>query len=273
MQFGKGFIGVFEALFRGLTNRRRGWLEPAVPDGMVVQVIGDVHGCLDQLEQMLDEFDQLRPKNAARTLILLGDLIDRGGQSRGVVERVIQLKSEAAARGDKVVSILGNHEQLMLDFLAEPERKGGRWIQNGGVNTLRSYGVFVDASIMGARLKYCCDEFQQKFPATHLALIKGAPLSQLVGDYFFCHAGVDPKVSLERQVPEVLLWTRNLHLLDTQAIEKFIVHGHSPVKEAVTMVGHINIDTGAWATGKLTGLSLVGRTRQIVVTERRKPAQ
>ena len=240
---------------------RADWSLAAVPEGLVIQVVGDVHGCLDELEQVLAKLNGSTSTTNSRILIFLGDLIDRGPKSRQVIERVLN-ERDARSRGGEVRLIRGNHEQLLLDFMAEPEHNGGLWLRNGGLETLRSYGVFVDPGISGKKLKFCRDELLQKLPSSHLTLLQTSQFACSFGDYFFCHAGVDPDIPLKSQAEKTLLWTRDNKALDNQTLEKLVVHGHTPVKEASSRVGHINIDTGAYLTGKLTGLSLSGSSRQ-----------
>ena len=256
---------------------RADWSLAAVPEGLVVQVVGDVHGCLDELEQLLPKLNNSTAMAKSRVLIFLGDLIDRGPKSRQVIERVLR-EREARSESGEVRLVRGNHEQLMLDFMAKPEDNGGRWLRNGGLETLRSYGVFVDPAISGRKLKFCRDELLQKLPPSHLTLLQTSQLACSFGDYFFCHAGVDPDIPLESQTEKALLLTRNTKALDNQTLEKLVVHGHTPVREAASWVGHINMDTGAYLTGRLTGLRLSGSSREffnnkdgLLVENRRSP--
>jgi serine/threonine protein phosphatase 1 len=234
-----------------------------LPDNLTIQAIGDVHGCLGLLEKLLNKLSSEVPKNHNRALIFLGDLIDRGDDSYGVIECIVN-QLQQLSPNNTVITLRGNHEQLLLNFLSSPEESAEVWFRNGGKNTLTSYGVHLPVGAAGPRLKYCRDELQQKMPPQHLRLLNSMILSHTIGDYFFCHAGVNPKRPLDRQLEKDLLWSRSTDFLDDHRLEKIVVHGHVAVREAQWKVGHVNVDSGAYATGRLTALQVSGTDHKFV---------
>ena len=221
-----------------------------------IYAVGDIHGRLDLLERMIAAIARDAAAQGGSSLtITLGDYVDRGPQSRGVIDRLIVNPFP----GD-YVALKGNHEALLEEFLADPQA-GLHWQQLGGLQTLRSFGVrlpprggFAQAA---ADLRAALSPAQQKF----LASLK---TSLAVGRYFFCHAGVRPGVPLDRQSEDDLLWIRQEFLDSDADFGKLVVHGHTPVVEPQVRANRINIDTGAFATGRLTCVVLEdGRHRFI----------
>ena len=227
--------------------------------GRVVYAIGDIHGHLELLDGLLDilrrdhaGLDRADPP----VLVFVGDYIDRGPDSRGVVDRLIDLKTAAAGGGWSVRALMGNHEETMLDFLQSPEG-GAAWAEFGGIETLASYGV---ARPVGRGDSEVWRALQQKLllnlPASHLSFLLQLELSVRYGDYLFVHAGVRPGVALEQQSPHDLLWIRGDFLSQPHGLDCVVVHGHSPAEEPFLGRDRINIDTGAYATGVLTAVRL-----------------
>jgi serine/threonine protein phosphatase 1 len=219
--------------------------------GMRLYVFGDVHGRFD-LFASARRFvaDDVALRQPARPLALfLGDLIDRGPESAGIVE--------ALATGDfpiPSVVLRGNHEQMMLDGLRE-DRPLEAWLRNGGFATLSSYGIAVDGF---ETLDDVRDAIHRQVPEHHLAFMEGLGTSAVSGDYFFCHAGVRPEVPLFAQVDADLLWIRRPFLESRRYHGKMVVHGHTPVAVPELLPNRIGIDTGAYASGNLTCLILEG---------------
>jgi serine/threonine protein phosphatase 1 len=162
------------------------------------------------------------------------------------------------------IFLKGNHEQMLLNFMLAPSKHGDLWFRNGGTATLASYGVFVPVKPSAKQLNYVRDEFAERMPVAHLHFLENLPSSYSVGDYFFCHAGINPEVSLDKQTDEALLWTRRQLQVSDGAQEKIIVHGHVPVASPVIENFHINVDTGAFATGCLTALKLQSASRSFI---------
>jgi len=236
-----------------------------VPAGRRIYAIGDIHGRLDLLERLLDliaaDAAQSPPEHLA--VIFLGDLIDRGPQSRGVVERVAAGPSpHGPLAAAEWVALCGNHEDYLLTFLADT-RVGPSWFKNGGFETVRSYaGAAADqaegdlAALQMALLR--------TLPRPHLRFLSGLPVTHVEGDYFFVHAGVRPKVALKDQDPADMMWIRGQFLGSDADFGKVVVHGHSVVPDPDIRSNRIGIDTGAWRTGRLTALVLEDAQRRFL---------
>lgn len=219
--------------------------------GQVIYAVGDIHGRYDLLELMLELIaaDAAELSAGARLLaVFLGDYVDRGPDSRNVLERLSCLESAATLRFLK-----GNHEAVMLNFL-EDSAVGPQWSQFGGSETLASYGVAVPASAADTQgWRQARDELAASLPDAHLAFLRGLDLSAEAGDYFFAHAGVRPGRRLDAQTEQDLLWIREDFLGDNRALPKIVVHGHTPAPQPVwDRRRRIGVDTGAYVTGALT---------------------
>jgi serine/threonine protein phosphatase 1 len=232
---------------------------PMLPDGLRIYAIGDVHGRFDLLEAMAAKIaDDLSASPAERTLeIFIGDYIDRGPQSREVVEWLIATLPLANER----ICLLGNHEDLLLQALADPDGLAN-WLFNGGDATLASYGV----TRLPASLKAMWDACAGAIPPRHQAFLGDLPRTVEFGSYLFVHAGVDPSRPLNDQDPQDLVWIREPFLSAKVDFGRIIVHGHTPVVEVDIRKNRINIDTGAVFTGHLTCLVLEGAARRLLQT-------
>ena len=233
---------------------------PAVRDGLRVYAMGDIHGRLDLLERNLAavEADLQSHPVAEHLLVFLGDYVDRGPSSAGVIERLITLRSS-----HPTVCLKGNHEALMLEALAEPSSVEA-WAAVGGLNTAMSYGFTPPSASsvqVGAELSAGLAE---RLPAAHKTFLTTLSLSFELDDYFFVHAGVRPKVPLDAQREEDLLWIRDEFLLYEAPFERFIVHGHTPMREPDVRPNRMNLDTGAFATSRLTCVALDGTDRRFI---------
>lgn len=229
-----------------------------VPEGLVVYAIGDIHGrsdLLDRLHEGILADTTVRPAEE-RLIVYLGDYIDRGEDSAGVVDRLV----EQPLPGFDAVHLCGNHEDFLLRFLLD-ERVAPHWLYNGGDATLASYGVPVenDWSRMQRSLV-------RALPRRHLAFLENLALSYEVGDYLFVHAGIRPGLPLDGQRREDLLWIRNEFLAATASHGRIVVHGHSIAHEAEFRSNRIGIDTGAYMTGRLTCLVLEGAEQLLIQT-------
>ncbi len=238
-----------------------------LPEGLRVYAIGDVHGCLYELNLLLDgiEADNAKAnealgRNDKPYIVFLGDYIDRGVDSRGVIERLITLREN----NNTVFFLKGNHEASFLGFLNYPE-KNESWLNWGGDETLRSYGLH---SIQGRPLKALNYDARCCVPLSHLDFLNNLALTHSVGDYLFVHAGLKPGVAIEEQKEEDLLWIRKkFHQTPThQRPMKVVVHGHQPVKEPEDKGWRINLDTGACWSGKLSAVVLENDTRRFLTT-------
>jgi len=244
--------------------------EPPIPtpgdvDGQLVYAVGDVHGCYDQLRELLAQITrdwESRAKGRTASLIFCGDYVDRGPASREVLDALCWLKR----RGPFNVHFLkGNHEQVMLDYIAEPvvTRVWMRW---GGADTLRSYGVIPPAVDDPADKHVVArDDLLERMPASHLRFLETLELMVGIGDYAFVHAGIRPGVPLDEQVQDDLLWIRDDFLPVQEEHERVIVHGHSWKSDRPVILPHrIGIDTGAYETGVLTALRIEDGLIQIL---------
>jgi len=229
---------------------------PGLPEGVVVYAIGDVHGRLDLLVQMTELIAADAAGSASGEevrLIFLGDYIDRGPASMGVVDHLLALRRD---RRFRVQTLKGNHEAALLAFLADASA-GPVWSAYGGLETLRSYiGRAPQATADPATWETVREAFAQALPPGHLAFYQGLELSSVVGDYCFVHAGLKPGVALKDQKEHDLLSIRAEFLSAKRGFDYVVVHGHTPNLEPMIGQQRIGIDTGAFATGVLTCLKL-----------------
>jgi serine/threonine protein phosphatase 1 len=226
------------------------------PEGTRLYAIGDVHGCDVQLAGVHDAIaaDLEERPPADYRIIHVGDYVDRGPDSRAVVERLWRL----GQTDGRVICLRGNHDVLMGGFLGEPDAFGGIWLDNGGAATLRSYGVTPTRSLLGWNYERLAMQLAVAMPPAHRGFIESLPLSARLGDYFFVHAGIRPGVSLEAQDPEDLIWIREDFLLSNADHGVVVVHGHTPANAPEIRANRIGIDTGAVFGGPLTCVVLDG---------------
>lgn len=237
-------------------------MTPALPQGQLVYAVGDIHGRSDLLGRLLRRIeDDARQRRAEkRTLIFVGDYIDRGPNSREVVESLLT----APPPGFAVHFLKGNHEALLLGFLDDAWNLDA-WLMNGGDATMSSYGVDVAGFARSeADPEAWRAAFAEALPATHLEFFKRLKLSVSLGDYLFVHAGVRPGVPLEAQTESDLVWIREPFLSWNEPFGRTVVHGHTPEAEPVIRPNRIGIDTGACFTDRLTALRLEGSARDFL---------
>jgi len=226
---------------------------PRIADGSRLYAVGDIHGRLDLLREIDGRIrDDAAAAQAARNAVIyLGDYIDRGDQSREVVDWLI----DNPLPGFERILLLGNHEESLLQFLTDVQI-GPAWLAYGGGATLLSYGVkppATDREFVRAQ-----EELRGKLPARHLAFMRGLSLCHVEGDYYFVHAGIRPGVPLDAQRQEDMLWIRDEFLSSRQDFGKIVVHGHTITETPEIRRNRIGIDTGAFASGTLTSLVLHG---------------
>ncbi len=235
---------------------------PQVPDGERIYCVGDIHGCADLLlqlhEKILSDAAGYRGK---KTIVYLGDYIDRGDRSRQVIEILLS----QPLPDFEVVSLRGNHEQAMLDFMAYPEATAG-WLSFGGRETLSSYGIQLAYIPILRELPGLAERLDRELPEPHRAFLQGCTESWRCGSYYFVHAGIRPGIALDRQTLEDQLWIRD-EFLDSNADHGVIVvHGHSISQQPQLLSNRIGIDTGAFASGVLTCLVLEGPQQRLLQT-------
>jgi serine/threonine protein phosphatase 1 len=233
---------------------------PAVPDGRRVYAVGDVHGRLDLFDAMVSAIeadDAARDASASSEIVLLGDLIDRGPDSAGVVAA-----ARDWSRRRKVRILMGNHEEMFLKAFDSEEvlRSFLRW---GGRETVLSYlaepGEYHRADLPGTRAL-----MKASVPKEDLEFINSFEDSVRIGDYLFVHAGVDPEVPLGEQKPSDLHWIREPFLSHGGDLGAVVVHGHTITEQPQVRANRIGIDTGAYNSGRLTALGLEGSTRWFI---------
>jgi serine/threonine protein phosphatase 1 len=231
---------------------RKAKKSPAIPAGKRIYAVGDVHGRADLLVNLLERIDaDLKARPIASSVqVFLGDYVDRGPQSRQVIDLMIERR-----RMHEVLCLKGNHEACVAQFLHDPAALS-EWKLIGGINTLLSYGVIPRDYDDPQSQHRLAAAFRKAIPESHQRFINELKLSFTCGDFFFVHAGVRPGVPLDKQSERDMLWIRDEFLLHEEDFGKIVVHGHTPAMQPDIRRNRINIDTGAYATGKLTCLVL-----------------
>jgi serine/threonine protein phosphatase 1 len=223
--------------------------------------IGDIHGRLDLLDKVIEAIRRDVDEHGYDSLtVTLGDYIDRGPNSRGVIERLLTNPFPG-----RFIALKGNHEALLERFLDKPVI-ANQWRQLGGLETLHSFGVPVAAMMVGRNYDEAAEQLRTALSQEHMRFLGSLETSLSVDQYFLCHAGVRPGVPLERQSEDDLLWIRDEFLNSRIDFGKIVVHGHTPVEEPEVLSNRINIDTGAFATGRLTCIVLEGASRRFIHT-------
>jgi serine/threonine protein phosphatase 1 len=238
----------------GFSRSKAGIRTPRLPDGIRIYAISDVHGCADLLQKMFTVIDRdLATIGSTRAIhVFLGDYIDRGPDSRKTIDLLID-----RGRKHESVFLKGNHEAFLFDVLKNPSQLQD-WKQFGGLQTLTSYGLRPSLNPDPAEQSELIKELAQAIPLHQRRFFNNLRLRFVCGDFFFVHAGVRPGVALAKQQEQDLLWIREEFLASEEHFAKYIVHGHTPVREPDRRFNRINIDTGAYATGNLTLLTVQG---------------
>lgn len=232
---------------------------PVVPPGMRIYAVGDIHGRLDLLNGLLNQIEvdsQSGPENVLT--VFLGDYVDRGPDSSGVLERLA-----TGPQPTPFCTLRGNHEEMVLNFFEDPDLLNA-WRKYGGLEFLHSYGVDVSDIMRGQGYEKARDALKEKMPARHREFLEQTRHFVTYGDYFFCHAGIRPGVPCESQSPSDLLWIREDFLRFEGKSDKIVVHGHTPVAQPEIRQNRINVDTGAFATSVLTALVLENAERRFL---------
>jgi serine/threonine protein phosphatase 1 len=237
--------------------------EPApaavIPPGQRVYAVGDVHGRLDLFAALADaiDADDAAAPLADTTVILLGDLVDRGADSAGVIALARSWQQRRRVR-----ILAGNHEEMFLRSFASLEMFR-HFLRHGGRETVLSYGVD-RAAFVQAELEEAQAMMRAAVPREDIAFLEGFEDIIAIGDYLFVHAGIDPGVPIEDQQVHSLRWIREPFLSNAEPYGQVVVHGHT-ISEAPEDCGNrIGIDTGAFMTGRLTALVLEGTQRRYI---------
>ncbi len=249
------------SLFRSLFPSSAATARYSVPDGTRFYAIGDIHGRLDLFEQAIEavEAHDAGAGVAETTVILLGDLIDRGPDSAGVIARTREWQQQRRVR-----ILAGNHEEMFLESFRD-RAVMRQFLRHGGLETLRSYGVS-DRELDEGTVRDLQDIMRQRVPEADRSFVEGFEDWIVAGDYLFVHAGIVPGVPIEEQSPNDLRWIRNRFLTHRGRHPQLVIHGHT-VQEAVDeQPNRIGIDTGAYRSGVLTTLVLEGTEREVLQT-------
>jgi serine/threonine protein phosphatase 1 len=237
---------------------------PPSTGGRLVYAVGDVHGRLDALEPLLrqvaEDYMLVRPAEPAK-LVFLGDYLDRGPDSKRVVDLVLGMRGHPEF---EVRALKGNHEEALLHFLEDPPF-GAQWMEHGGGPTLVSYGVQPPPTRTdNDAWAKTAEELKAAIPEAHMSFFRELELMVTVGDYAFVHAGVRPGVPLDQQVERDLLWIRQEFIAEKGPHPKVIVHGHTPNEEAQLTRWRLGVDTGCYATGLLTAVRLMDQEQRLI---------
>ena len=240
----------------------RAGIGPSIPAHELIYAVGDVHGRADLLDELFRKIalDRANRPDLDATVIMLGDLVDRGPESSAVIDLCL----DKPVPGCGMRFILGNHEELMLSALDGNLEALRVWRRHGGIETMASYGL--DDAPDAVREDELLARLATLVPARHLKLLRGMEDVIQVGDYAFVHAGVRPGVAIDRQKPADTRWIRDRFLNHEGDFGAIVVHGHSISEEEELRDNRIGIDTGAYASGRLTALALAGAERWFLRT-------
>jgi serine/threonine protein phosphatase 1 len=233
------------ALFSWMKTRKPQFDAPLAPDEAVF-VLGDIHGRIDLFAQLVDQLEARAHPDAK--LVCVGDYIDRGDESAEVLRQVMRMQAEASGQ---MTCLLGNHEKMLLSFLDAPERAGPRWMRYGGLQTMASFRVDLGP---GPERDWPAirDALRAAIGPEMEAWLRGLPLSWRSGNLFVAHAGADPERAIVDQPEHGLLWGGE-NFYDTPRRDGiWVAHGHVISDSAAPTRGRIPVDTGAYATGRLT---------------------
>ncbi|MGX5667727.1 metallophosphoesterase family protein [Rhizobium daejeonense] len=237
-----------------MARRRRIDLGDALPP-YTLYAVGDVHGCLDELLAVETRIrDDIVSNETPGLIVYLGDYVDRGPQSAGVLNLLSGPNNDKRMRR---LPLCGNHDAIFAAFVRDPANHM-EWIDHGGRQTMLSYGIDIDELFTRVRRRpeEVARVLQQAVPSRHLSLIDVLPISLRVGPFLFVHAGIRPGVTLQDQTDEDMLWIREPFLSTGPQLPFTVVHGHSPFSEPDFGRSRIGLDTGAYVSGKLSVLKI-----------------
>lgn len=236
-----------------------------LPEGVRIYAIGDIHGKADLLDALFAEIERDSADFAGERVIevFLGDYIDRGADSRAVIDRLLQ----APADGHERICLRGNHEQALLDALQDAQKLRS-WMQFGGLATLNAYGVPIPIHVEVDAAEQLLDALHKALPKAHLAFLQQLATEFECGGYYFVHAGVHPAHSLKAQKACDKLWIRDRFLQHSKPFEKYIVHGHSPVAEPDLLSHRANLDVSDAPSASLCALRIEGGQRRAILAHK-----
>jgi serine/threonine protein phosphatase 1 len=245
--------------FKSIFSDKEQTRMPSVPAGQRVYAVGDIHGCLELFDRLIAaiEEDDAAAAPATTTVILLGDLVDRGPDSAGVLRR-----ARAWQQTRNVRILLGNHEEMFVKSF-DSEDMMRHFMRHGGRQTVLSFGVR-PKDLSAATIPEAQQLMREVVPASEIAFIETFEDMIRLGDYLFVHAGVDPDAPLDAQREQDLRWIREPFLSHSEPLELVVVHGHTISEQPQQTANRIGIDTGAYASGRLTALVLEGSRRRFI---------
>lgn len=212
-----------------------------------IYAIGDIHGCLEELNSMLDHLVNDQRIGEEDLVIFIGDYIDRGKNSKEVIARLLKFQSDYP----RTVFLRGNHEDMLLDYIGPQVGMGGAYIANGGYETVKSYGLPPTSS---------AQEFLDALPPAHLSFFLNLDSYVSVGDFIFVHAGLSPRRPLDAQIDHDLFWIRDEFIFNVHGFEKTVIFGHTPYQAVMFHWPYkVGIDTGLVYGNMLSCLELMQR--------------
>jgi len=221
--------------------------EARLRDGLRVYAVGDVHGCIDELKQMLDliEGDLVQHPIKDYRIVFLGDYLDRGPDSKAVVQTLMSLQEQ---RPEHVICLLGNHdEKLLLALEPQPTAWLDKYMKYGGIETLTSFGMskrfLKDVKAGKIDAKTFAKAVRDEMPKIELDYLRSLPRSITIDDYFFVHAGINPERDFDQQDDHDLVWIREPFLSWKDAFSKVVIHGHTRQTQVDVRTNRINVDT------------------------------
>ena len=243
--------------------------QSSTPDNMRIYAIGDVHGYLNLLETLHQKINvdlKKHPVSEYR-IIFTGDYIDRGPDSAGCVEYLVNLLAD----NNNVICLKGNHEDKLEQFLIKPAEVADSFFTYGGVDCATSYGVDMTGyrGTIDEKLQKCA-ELGEKIPEHHRKFYSHLPATVTYGDYLFTHAGVRPGIALDQQSDHDLIWIRYDFISSQALYDKVIIHGHTPAYPMEILPNRINVDTHAYHTGVLSCIVLEGTDYRVIESTDKK---
>ena len=226
--------------------------------------VGDIHGCLKQLTSLHNKiFNHFSFNKKNDLLVYLGDYIDRGSNSKDVINHILKLQKEKV----NSIFLMGNHEQIMIDFVFNKINNLRYWLNLGADQTFKSYKIevaeFIKDGFGDDKIDRLRSVLLNKLSNEHIHFLKNLRLSYSVGNYLFVHAGINPEKTLKDQDKMDLLWSRSDQFFDKNfKFEQIIIHGHTPEKEVINFPYRINIDTGCFFSGKLSCVCLNDKNKK-----------
>jgi len=237
---------ILKRIFQNQTKTARPDFDAVLKPATPFYVIGDIHGCDFLLGQILDKI--LQDTNAQ--LVFVGDYVDRGEDSAGVIKRLYEMVTDTHPQ---TICLAGNHEDMLLQFIDNPVKYGPRWLKYGGLQTLASYGISgITTTSTGHALEEARDKLVDNMGEDILGWLRKLPTYWQNGNVAVVHAGADPDMPLASQLERTLKWGHEqFHKQDRQD-GVWVIHGHNIVNRATIESGRVAIDTGSYATGKIT---------------------